>query len=66
MGKILPIVLARLGVGVVPSEEPGETTSTAPGSRAENAYRPQGANPKKSMALSRITNAGTGTVGLLP
>ena len=25
--------------------------------RAENAYCPQGANPKKSMALSRITNA---------
>jgi hypothetical protein len=30
----------------------------SPGSRAENAFRPQGVNPKQSMALSRISNPG--------
>jgi hypothetical protein len=57
IGDILPLVLARLGVGVVQSEESGEQTRTAAGSRAENAFCPQGVNPQKSLALSRITNA---------
>ena len=30
---------------------------SCPGTRAENAFSPQGAKPRKSMALSRITNA---------
>jgi transposase len=38
LGDILPIVLARLGVGVVQSSASGEQTSAAAGSRAENAF----------------------------
>jgi transposase len=37
LGDILPIVLARLGVGVVQSSGSGEPAPTGPGSRAENA-----------------------------
>jgi transposase len=45
VGDILPIIFARLGVGVVQSDASGEQTPTVSGSRAENAYRPQGENP---------------------
>jgi len=38
LGDILPIVLARLGVGAVQSTASGESTSTVAGSRAENAF----------------------------
>src|SRR5438445_4614197 len=53
LGDILPIVLARLGVGAVQSTESGEETSAAPGWRAENDFRRQGANSAQSMELFR-------------
>jgi hypothetical protein len=51
---------------VVYLREPWDKAYAALVSPAENAFRPHGVNPEKSRALSRITNAGYGTVGSPP